>query len=174
MFKFAVITDTHIRAPDGDLSSPFPVNEKANARARYACQLIQAQTPDFTVHLGDMVHPLPHMNAYQDAVAEAHEIFKPLKPNLYFVPGNHDIGDKPSPGMPAKAASTESVSLYESSFGPGWQSFTHQGVLFVVINSSLVNSGTEQEAEQQSWLEQTLRDSNAKFVLASFAALPLA
>ena len=35
-FKFAVLTDTHIRAPLGDQSSPYPVNDKANDRARYA------------------------------------------------------------------------------------------------------------------------------------------
>ena len=35
-FKFAVITDTHIRSPLGDQSSPYAVNEKANGRARFA------------------------------------------------------------------------------------------------------------------------------------------
>ena len=36
LFSFGVITDTHIRAPGGDLSTVFPVNTKANNRARYA------------------------------------------------------------------------------------------------------------------------------------------
>jgi len=51
----AVLTDTHIRAPQGDLTSPFKVNERANARARYAVEVVKANTPDLTVHLGDMV-----------------------------------------------------------------------------------------------------------------------
>ncbi|MBT6121886.1 MAG: serine/threonine protein phosphatase, partial [Candidatus Puniceispirillum sp.] len=71
-FKFAVLTDTHIRAPLGDQSSPYPVNDKANNRARYAVSLLQAQDYDFAVHLGDMVHPLPHMDAYSPAAEEAH------------------------------------------------------------------------------------------------------
>ena len=58
-FKFGIITDTHIRSPEGDQSSPYPVNEKANDRARYAVQLLADQNPDFVIHLGDMVHPLP-------------------------------------------------------------------------------------------------------------------
>ena len=62
LFSFGVISDTHVRAPQGDLSSPFPVNEKANDRARYACSLLAAQQPAFVVHLGDMVHPLPAMD----------------------------------------------------------------------------------------------------------------
>jgi len=55
----------HVRAPSGDLSSPYAVNDKANDRARYACCLLAAQKPDFTIHLGDMVHPLPGMSAYK-------------------------------------------------------------------------------------------------------------
>ena len=34
LFTFAIVTDTHIRPPEGDQSSPFPVNDLANARAR--------------------------------------------------------------------------------------------------------------------------------------------
>ena len=41
LFSFGVITDTHIRAPDGDLSTVFPVNTKANNRARYAVDLLK-------------------------------------------------------------------------------------------------------------------------------------
>ena len=38
LFSIGIITDTHIRAPGGDLSTVFPVNEKANNRARYAVE----------------------------------------------------------------------------------------------------------------------------------------
>lgn len=155
-FRFAIITDTHIRAPQGDLSSPFPVNEKANDRARFACELIAAHEPEFTIHLGDMVHPLPHMAAYDEAVVEAKSIFTPLLPKLHFVPGNHDIGDKPSPGMPAKPATLDSVARYTSAFGEDWSSFEHKNTAFVIINSSLVNSGSERENQQRQWLEKTL------------------
>ena len=40
LFSFGIITDTHIRAPGGDLSTVFPVNTKANNRARYAVDLL--------------------------------------------------------------------------------------------------------------------------------------
>ena len=162
MFKFAIITDTHIRSPDGDLSSPFPVNEKANNRARYAVGLIKQLQPEFVVHLGDMVHPLPHMDAYQDAVNEAHQIFKPLANSIHFVPGNHDIGDKPSPAMPAKPLSSTSEQNYESAFGASRYSFEHQGVVFIVLNSSLVNSGTDAERQQRLWLEEQLSKAGNK------------
>lgn len=163
MFKFAIITDTHIRAPGGDLSSPFPVNERANDRARYAIALIEAVKPDFTIHLGDMVHPLPHMDgAYQEAVDEAHRIFEPLASSLHFVPGNHDIGDKPSPAMPAKPLSATTEQTYQSAFGESRYAFEHQGVVFIVINSSLVNRANDAEQQQQRWLEDQLANAEGK------------
>lgn len=163
-FTFAIITDTHIRVPGGDLSSPFPVNERANGRARYAARLLAAHAPDLTIHLGDLVHPLPHMPAYQVAAAEATRILAPL-PNLHVVPGNHDIGDKPSPGMPAKSLTAESLRVFEAAFGADRAAFRHNGILFVTMNSSLVNSGLAQEAEQRAWLEETLQDARDERVL---------
>ena len=68
LFSFGVITDTHIRAPGGDLSTVFPVNTKANNRARYAVDLLEKEEHDFVIHLGDVVHPLQNMNSYFPAV----------------------------------------------------------------------------------------------------------
>ena len=112
LFSFGVITDTHIRAPEGDQSSPFPVNDLANDRALFAARVLAEHSTLFNVHLGDMVHPLPGMPAYSSACETALEIFKPLKPDLYFVPGNHDIGDKPMPGLPAAAIDQNALDLY--------------------------------------------------------------
>ena len=154
-FKFGIISDTHIRSPMGDQSSPYPVNEKANDRARYAVQLLADQNPDFVIHLGDMVHPLPHMTAYSEAAKEAQEIFHPLMPNLKFVPGNHDIGDKPSLVSPAGPADTDSLKSYQESFGKDYYLFEFNDIQFIVMNSSLVNNETE-ESSQKDWLETTL------------------
>jgi len=171
-FSFGVITDTHIRAPEGDMSSPFPVNEKANGRARYATRLLAAQKPSFTIHLGDMVHPLPTMPAYPAAAKEALEIFAPLMPELYFMPGNHDIGDKPMPGSPANAASASTTEIYESLFGAGRFEFTHQGVLFIVLNSSIINTQTPEEQQQRDWLESLLAGKPANRIYL-FSHYPL-
>lgn len=161
-FTFALITDTHIRPPQGDDSSPYAVNDLANGRARFACNLLAAQEPEFTVHLGDMVHTLPHLPTYQAACDEAHRIFDPLKPQLHFVPGNHDIGDKPMAASPAGAVDDQTMSVYQTQFGPSWHCFEQQGCLFVVINSSLVNSQTAMEEEQRLWLETTLSRHDGK------------
>ena len=61
------------------------------------------------------------------------------------MPGNHDLGDKLSEVAPAKAASDTTISIYKEAFGENYYSFEHAGILFVVINSSLVNGGTKEE-----------------------------
>ena len=159
IFTFAVISDTHIRALAGDQSSPYAVNEKANDRARYAVQRIAAEQPDLVIHLGDMVHPLPHMAAYLPASEEAKKIFRPIASGLHFVPGNHDIGDKPSLVSPAGAPDDGSLRRYGEAFGNSHYMFKHDGVNFVVMNSSLVNTGGPAEQAQREWLETTLREA---------------
>lgn len=162
LFTFAIITDTHMRPPGGDESSPFPVNDMANGRARLAVNLIAQHNPAFTLHLGDMVHPLPSLPTYADACGAAHEIFEPLKPNLHFVAGNHDAGDKPHIGSPAGPVTDETLAIFNEHFGPSHYGFDHADCRFFVINSSLVNSGTEREAEQRKWLEEDLAAQSGK------------
>ncbi len=159
LFTFAIITDTHIRPAELDQSSPFPVNDLANDRARYAIAAIAEEEPAFVLHLGDMVHPLPHLPTYKAACSEAHDIFAPVRDKMQFMPGNHDIGDKPNPDAPAGPADAQTIAQYEAEFGPSYHSFEHEGCLFVMINSSLVNSETPQEEEQKAWLEKTLANA---------------
>ena len=155
-FTIAILTDTHIRAPGGDQSSPFPVNTRANARARYAVEVIRAEERAFTVHLGDVVHPLPQMAAYADAADEAHRILAPLTPNLHLVPGNHDIGDKPHDVSPAGPVNETTRATYRDAFGRDHWPVEHEDVAFLAMNSSLVNAGTDAEAVQRDWLEREL------------------
>lgn len=172
LFSFAVISDTHIRPRGGDDSSPYPVNALANARARYAAAAIARHEPGFTIHLGDMVHPLPDMPTYEAACEEALEIFKPLGPAMRYVAGNHDIGDKPHEGTPAGAITAQNMADYEAFFGPTWFSFDEGGCHFAVINSSLINSGSEDEVRQRTWLEEDLAANERKRVFL-FSHYPL-
>lgn len=165
LFTFAIITDTHIRPPGSDDSSPFPVNELANGRARYAAAAIARHKPAFTIHLGDMVHPLPHLPTYGAAAEEALRIFKPLGDRLHFVPGNHDVGDKPMAGSPAGPVTGETETLYNRFFGNTHYSFEHEGLRVIVINSSLAGSGSPLEVEQKTWLEAELSAGGAKRTL---------
>ena len=156
LFTFAIVSDTHVRPPGGDDSSPFPVNLRANARARHAVHEIARHAPDFTMHLGDMVHPMPSLPTFVPAAEEAKRIFAPLMPDLYFVPGNHDVGDKPLKGLPAEFASEQSLAVYDEQFGAAWHAFDRHGCRFVAVNSSLINRGIDAEQHQWAWLEKEL------------------
>jgi 3',5'-cyclic AMP phosphodiesterase CpdA len=156
LFTFGVISDTHLRDPAGDTSSPFPVNARANERAVNAYEQLKEHAPAFVVHLGDMVHPLPHMSAYTPATAAARNLFDSAKVPVHYVAGNHDVGDKPMPGSPAAVISNESISTYGQAFGEDYYVFKHDACCFVVLNSSLWNSGLAREQEQFQWLNNTL------------------
>ena len=167
LLTFAIITDTHIRPPGGDDSSPFAVNELANDRARYTVAAIARHKPEFTIHLGDMVHPLPHLPTYGDAADESLRILQPLRDALHFVPGNHDVGDKPMAGAPAEPADETSVAIYRKYFGASHNSFDSGGVHIITMNSSLVDTGNDLEAEQRAWLEDDLERHARSRIAAS-------
>lgn len=172
MFSFGIITDTHIRAPSGDISSPYAVNDLANERARYAIAQLKAQAPEFVVHLGDMVHPLPEMAVYDSACEEAKGIFKPLGENLHYVPGNHDVGDKPAVGGPAATVTKKGLAKYQTQFGPSWKYFNYRNCCFIIINSSLVNTSLDEAQIQLDWLESAF-NKNANQRLIVFSHYPL-
>lgn len=158
LFSYAVIADTHINHGEKTTNSVYPVNALHNARLRFVVRDINAQ-PDlqFVMHLGDMVHPVP---AIPDKFAQAAERFRELTAELtlpiHLVPGNHDVGDKPSEWTPAICIEEDFVALYRSEFGDDYYAFDHQNVHFVVLNVQLCNSGLAGEQQQRAWLEQYL------------------
>ena len=165
-FSFVLIADTHVDRENLPSSSPFAVNQHANGRTRYCVEdikLLQHEmgqlAPKFVLHLGDLTHPIPSMPAYAKAVADFQNIFAELGLPLYLLPGNHDVGDKPVDWAPAGVVCEKFLSLWESHFGPQYQSFSIHGVKFVLINSQIINSGLALERTQQQWLEQTLDDT---------------
>jgi 3',5'-cyclic AMP phosphodiesterase CpdA len=172
LLSFGIISDTHIRSPQGDHSSPYAVNSKANSRAKYACKLLAAQNPEFVIHLGDMVHPLPGMASYDPACKEATALFEPLKPNLHYVAGNHDVGDKPMPGSPAAIVNDDAMNKYSAWFGQQWYTFDAGNLRIIVINSSLLNTNSTAEKEQNIWLDAVLEQSRDHRIIL-FSHYPL-
>jgi 3',5'-cyclic AMP phosphodiesterase CpdA len=152
LFSFAVIADTHTRPEAGDDSSPWAVNRLANGRARYVVERVRQMQPAFAVHLGDVVHPVPALPTYEAAAEAALAIMGRLECPVSYLPGNHDVGDKPFAAMPAARVSDPWVARYRALFGAPYSSFDHGGCHFVLINSPVLNSGLEAEAEQRPWL----------------------
>lgn len=154
IMRFAVVADTHVNETEQGGSSPFITNASANARARYVFNEISLMdpAPDFVVHLGDIVHPVPSVPGFGDAVAHFKEMTRPLQMPLHVIPGNHDVGDKHIDWMPADLICAEYLDTYREAFGPDYFGFDQAGCRFLMINSVLFNSGLPEDQAQRDWL----------------------
>lgn len=160
-FRFAVLADTHINPTDDESPSPWLTNRHANARSRAVVQEINRYEPAFTVHLGDIVHPVPSQPTYAEAAAQAKSVLDLLESPIHCVPGNHDMGDKYVEWAPAVVVNEPFLDAYESHFGKDFYAFEHEGCRFLVLNSQVFNSGLARESEQWRWLEAELAAGDA-------------
>ena len=104
--------------------------------------------PAFVIVTGDLV------NKAGDAaqIAEYRRIAARLHPSIpiYNVAGNHDVENRPT---------EESVAAYEKIFGPDHYTFTHQGFLGIVLDSTLIHTPDAvagRHAAQDRWLRDEL------------------
>ncbi len=165
LFRFGVITDAHVADVEESTASPFPVGRLTSSRYRHAINLLNQQDIDFILNLGDMVNPLPSLPTYDKAAERFHDISSALRHEQYFIPGNHDIGDKPSGWMPANPVNPQALELYRKHFGPDRQLFEHKGCVFILLNAELLNASLPEEEEQRHWLEGALRDHDGKRIM---------
>ncbi len=166
LFRFVVIADTHINQSDDHASSFFDLNRLANGRAADAFEAAHRYTPDFVVHLGDIVHPIPSHPDFGKAAANYRALAARFDCPVYLTPGNHDIGDKPWPLAPVAQIAPDFIEAYDKEFGKQWLQWSHNGCDFFVLNTSLLNSGLPDEAEQQVWFEAALANSTGRKFLA--------
>lgn len=157
VFRYAILSDTHIR-PRDESSSPWKTNLLANERARWVAHSINQENPDMVIHLGDIVHPVPHLATHGSASGVAREIMGEIDASVVYVSGNHDVGDKVNPTVPAHTVNDGFIEYFRGHYGPTYQGWTHKGVRFISINSSALNSGLEEERAQKRWLEEELEN----------------
>ena len=162
LVTFAVISDTHVNQEENYSSSSYACNAQANARTRQVVAELNQIDPEFIIHLGDMVNPVPEAPSYGDAVRHFKALVADLKMPLHLVPGNHDVGDKQVSWMPAGTVNEESLALYESHYGDHFYAFSSNGLHMVVINAQIINSGLAVEETQRKWLEAELAENADK------------
>lgn len=157
-FSFVVLADSHIRS-EAETNPAYPSDRTANTRHAYAVRKIRQIAPDFVIHLGDVVHPIPDLASHDSALKTAREHYDSLDCPVYVTPGNHDVGDKPNSRVPAPDADSSSHDHFEAAWGKPWDAFDYHECHFLILNASLMNSGLAAEADQQRWLEQDLAAS---------------
>jgi hypothetical protein len=165
LFTFAVVADSHLNEKEDECSSPYEANHKSNARLRHVVGRLETEQPEFVIHLGDLIHPVPSLPSYKDAADKFNAQIASSSFDWYLVPGNHDVGDKPLPWAPAATVTSEYVGLWRQHFGSDFYSFDRNNIRFIVINASIINSGIEAEAAQRDWLEALLAGSRGMRVI---------
>lgn len=166
-FEFVVIADMHYMIDPGGQAVEFASRRRQTARAAFALQAVAALAAPLVIHMGDLVQEFPERPAFAQAVAEATAQLAQSRVEPRFVAGNHDVGDKPDPTMPASWVTPEFLADYHQRVGRSWYSWDQGGYHFVVLNSQIMNSTLPEAAEQQQWLADDLaRHAGQRIVLA--------
>ena len=109
-----------------------------------------------------------------DDLEFAKELHDALPVPCRHLPGNHDIGDNPTAVGPApkQPATEKERQNYLSVIGEDRWRFDEAGWCFIGLNSLIMNTGIESEAEQFDWLASELGRINGRPV-ALFLHKPL-
>ncbi len=157
LHEFIVIADTHYMRDTSGQSVEFDSRRRQTARTEFALRAVAGLGDLPVIHLGDLVQEFPERPGFAQAVDEALAQLSACGVNPRFVPGNHDVGDKPDPTMPADWVTSAYLDDFHRRCGPSWQSWDEAGLHFVTLNSQILNSGLSAEAEQKEWLEADLQ-----------------
>jgi 3',5'-cyclic AMP phosphodiesterase CpdA len=118
------------------------------ANFEFAIATANRLKPAFLVVTGDLINDPG--NAAQ--TAEYQRIAARLDPKirLFSVPGNHDVGNEPTP---------ESLQIYRQRFGPDYYTFRVGDIAGFVLNSNLEKAPKnvpDEAAKMERWLETEL------------------
>jgi len=145
LITFVQLTDTQMGMISKNVN-----NEEETRLYKAAIYEINKIKPDFVVITGDFVNnqtDTSQIKAFKKLTALINKNIP-----VYLIPGNHDVGQKPD-----KA----SLEFYFRHYATDKFLFSRKGVQFIGINSSLINSGTEEEEHQYRWLQESLRNKRA-------------
>ena len=132
---------------------------------------IDATRPDLVINSGDISFDGPTNRSDLEFAKELHDA---LPVPCRHLPGNHDVGDNPTAvgTAPKQPATEKERQNYLSVIGEDRWRFDAAGWTFIGLNSLIMNTGIESEAEQFGWLDSELGRINGRPV-ALFLHKPL-
>jgi 3',5'-cyclic AMP phosphodiesterase CpdA len=160
-FRLTQISDTHLARRLQKLTDNF----------HRVSEHIDATRPDLVINSGDISFDGPTNRADLEFAKELHDA---LPVPCRHLPGNHDVGDNPTAVGPApkQPATEKERQNYLSVIGEDRWRFDAAGWSFIGLNSLIMNTGIESEAEQFGWLASELGRINGRPV-ALFLHKPL-
>lgn len=130
--------------------------QQETANFEFAIATANRLKPAFVVVTGDLVNKMGDKAQADEYLRIAAELDRSIP--LYQLPGNHDIGNDPTP---------ESIAGYVARFGPDHYCFRCGPVLGLVLNSCLVQSpkrAPKQAEQQHAWLKDELEKAGREGV----------
>lgn len=120
---------------------------------------------DAVVHLGDVAADGVTRPSQLRFAAESH---KALTTAIYYVPGNHDVGDdlESAHHSGQRLLDLERLAEFRQLFGPDYWAFEAPGWRIFGLNSQLFGSGSEAEEAQFAWLGEQLAGETAALGIA--------
>ncbi|MFZ5981598.1 MAG: metallophosphoesterase [Candidatus Zixiibacteriota bacterium] len=108
---------------------------------------VQILRPDFVITVGDMIDGYVDDTLVMNRKWEEFTgIVEPLSMPIYYTPGNNDI------------FSDLSEAWYPGHIGRRFYSFDYNGLHFIILDNSRVETSTELPAGQMAWLTKDLTD----------------
>jgi len=122
--------------------------EQETANLEFAIATANRLKPAFVIITGDLVNK----TGDEAQIAEYLRVVKRLDAAIpvYSVPGNHDVGNEPTPDL---------LAAYRQRFGPDRYTFRLPGFVGIVVNSCLVHApqnAPEEASRQERWLRAEL------------------
>ncbi len=160
--RVILVSDTHLSADAPEADSNWA------AVVRY----IAAAAPDLVIHLGDLSLDGARNASDLDYARRQLDL---LPVPWQIVPGNHDIGDYPWPGLPAGWwVDDNRRQRWLDVVGADHWSLTIDGWTLLAINAQLAGSGLAAEAAQWSWLAEQVSACSDGRRIALISHKPLA
>lgn len=160
-FRLTQISDTHLARRLPQLTGNF---HRVSGH-------IDATRPDLVINSGDLAFDAP---TSPDDLKFAKALHDALPVPCRQLPGNHDIGDNPTAvgSLPTQPATEQERQKYLAVIGEDRWRFDEAGWCFIGLNTLIMNTGLDSEAEQFDWLASQLAAVNGKPV-ALFLHKPL-
>ncbi len=163
---FAVVTDTHFAvSADGQGEHIY------TKLAKQTLAEVQAAGVDFIIHLGDVLNHFPSSPQWSAAVKLAREQIAASRTPIYAVPGNHDVGQKPSLTAPAVAISRvrqEWLDAFRQQFKSDYHVVDRAGCRVILLNCLLFNTGLPAERAQWDRLRGDLEGAKGSKIVLGF------
>ena len=160
-FRLTQISDTHLARRLKLLTENF----------NRVSEHIDATRPDLVLNTGDVSFDGP---TSRDDLAFAKELHAALPVDCLYLPGNHDIGDNPTAvaAAPKRLPTEATRAAFVRELGEDRWHFDAAGWCFIGLNSLIMNTGLDCEAEQFDWLAAQLGKADGRPV-ALFLHKPL-